>query len=227
MKPVLFKILVLSAGVFLLLIEPGSVAARGGGGGGGGRVGGMGGGRAASRTSVSGGGLGGGGSRMASRPNSRSAGGLGSNKKVAEGNIHRSRAASRVQSDPKAFGSALRSIAQGIKPGTSTGGNKSFRDIADKTGNGQLAGKAVRGVGGELGHRLEGADVGALRNNLSPERDQAMANRQQYWDKWVTDHQGKVTTFRSERNQEWGNINNFRKSQNVAASFNDAQWNNY
>jgi hypothetical protein len=74
---------------------------------------------------------------------------------------------------------------------------------------------------------LQGADAGQLRNNLSPERNQAIANRQQYWDKWGKENQGKLTNFRSNRSQEWGSINNFRKNQNVAGSFNNAQWNNY
>ena len=235
-------------------------------GGGGGRVAGMaGGGRAANRPSVSGGGFGGGGSRTVSRPKSNSAGILAPNKNVAGGNINRSQAASKVQSRPKGSGSALPSFAQGKKPGTGARGNKSLPDIADKTGSGQLAGKAqgakggklqgaqggqlagkIQGAqvgalagggaiagglanahGGELRARLQGADAGQLRNNLSPERNQAIAHRQQYWDRWSEDHQGKLTNFRTNRSQEWGNINNFRKNQNLAGSFNNPQWNNY
>ena len=296
----LFKVfVVLSAAIFLLMIENESFAARGGGGraggggggrggggghavsrgggGGGGRAGGMGGGGRASgsRPAVSGGGYGGGGSRTVSRPDSSRAGGLAPNKNVAGGNINRSQAASKVQSRPKGSGSALPSVAQGKKPGTGAGGNKSFPDIADKTGRGQLAGKAqgakggqlagkvqgpqggqlagkvqgpkggqlagnFQGIkagaaagglanvrGGDLGSRMQGSDAGQMRNNLSPERNQAVANRQQYWDKWGKDNQGKLADFQSNRGQNWSNINDFRKNQNLAGNFNSPQWNNY
>ena len=94
-------------------------------------------------------------------------------------------------------------------------------------GGGAIARGLANANGGELGRKLQGTDAGQLRNNLSPERNQAIANRQQYWDKWVKDNQGKLTNFLSNRSQEWGNINNFRKNQNVAGSFNNAQWNDY
>jgi hypothetical protein len=196
---------------------------------------------------------------------------------VAGGNINRSQVSSKVQSRPKGSGSALPSVAQGKKPGSGAGSKKSFPDVANKTGSGQLAGK-VQGAkggklqatqgrqlssklqgahggqlagkmqgfnagalaggatiagglanihGGELGGRLQGGDTGQLRNNLSPERNQAIANRQQYWNRWSKDNQGKLADFRTNRSKDWSNINNFRNNQNLAGKFNSSQWNNY
>ena len=101
-----------------------------------------------------------------------------------------------------------------IAPGTGAGANKGFPNVADKTGGGQLAGRAqgaragqlgavaggvVVGAGlanmgrGDLGAEAIWAAVGGLggiggpggRGNFSPERNQAIANRQQYWNKLV------------------------------------------
>ena len=63
--------------------------------------------------------------------------------------------------------------------------------------------------------------------NGSPERNQAIANRQQYWDKWREENQGKSRQFQANRNKDWGGIDNFRNNQNVANSFNKPEWNNY
>ena len=312
MKRVLFRILVLGAGALVLLAQTESFAARGGGGrGGGGRGGGGGGGRTvsrgggggasrgggmggggrgggySSRPSVSGGGYraGGGQSRNVSRPSSNRQGGLAPNKNVAGGNINRSQVSSKVQSRPKGSGSALPSVAQKNRPGAGVGANKGFPNIADKTGGGQLAGKAqgarggqvagkaqgargsqlagkVQGAqggqlagkiqgsqlgavaggalaggaiggglanigGGDLGGRFQGGEGGQLRNNYSPERNQAIANRQQYWNKWSSGNQAKLADFRTNRSKDWSNINNFRKNENVAGRFNSSQWNNY
>jgi hypothetical protein len=42
----------------------------------------------------------------------------------------------------------------------------------------------------------------ALGNNLSPERNQALANRQQYWDKWGKENQGKLSNFKADRSKD-------------------------
>jgi hypothetical protein len=237
-----------------------------GGGGGASRVGGMGGGGrgggSSSRPSVSGGGYRGGGgqTRNVSRPSSNRAGGLAPNKNVAGGNINRSQVSSKIQSRPNGSGSALPSVAQRNRPGTGAGGNRGFPNVADKTGGGQLAGKAQGARGGQLagkaqgarggqlgaavaggaiggglanmgrgdlGGRFQGGEGGQLRENFSPERNQAIANRQQYWDKWSGDNQGKLADFRTNRSKDWSNVNNFRKNENVAGRFNSSEWNNY
>jgi hypothetical protein len=94
---------------------------------------------------------------------------------------------------------------------------------------GMLAGGALAAQGGQLGGRLEGGNLGERANNFSPERNQAIANRQQYWDKWRGDNQGKLGDFQANRNKDWGGIDNFRNNQNLANSFNinKPEWNNY
>jgi hypothetical protein len=258
MKSASFRMLACLAGAFLLVSESGSLAAHGGGGrhggggggravsrgggGGGGRVGGIGGGGRsahASRPSVSGGGYGGGGSRVASRPSGSHAGGMVPRKSVSGGNINRSQAASKIKSPSKGTGTGLPSVAQGKKPGAGTGGNKSFPDLAGKTGGGQLADKVQGAKGGQLAGKVKGAQGGQLAgkmqgdnqgrfgNNPSPERNQALANRQQYWDKWGKDNQGKLSNFKADRSKDWSGINNFRKDHNVVGNFNKPEWNNY
>jgi hypothetical protein len=282
------RMLAYLAGALLLVSESESLAAHGGhgggggghaggrggggghaasrGGGGGGRVGGMGGGgRSAqvSRPSVSGGGYGGGGSRVASRPSSSHAGGMVPRKNVSGGNFNRSQAASKIKSPSQGTGTGLPSVAQGKKPGAGAGGNKSFPDLAGKTGGGQLADKVQGAKGGQLAGKVQGAqggqlvdkvqsakggqlagkiqgaqggqfagklqgdNQGRLGNNLSPERNQALANRQQYWDKWGKDNQGKLSNFKADRSKDWSGINDFRKDHNVVGSFNKPEWNNY
>jgi hypothetical protein len=92
---------------------------------------------------------------------------------------------------------------------------------------GALAGGALAAHGGQLGGRLEGGNLGERANNFSPQRNQAIANRQQYWDKWRGDNQGKLTNFQANRSKDWGGIHNFRNNQNLANSFNKPEWNNY
>src|SRR5271165_351259 len=92
---------------------------------------------------------------------------------------------------------------------------------------GQLAGKVQGAQGGQLAGRLQDSNAGQLGKNFSPERNQAIANRQQYWDKWGKDNQGKLSDFRANQGKDWNNINNFRNNQNLAASFNKPEWNNY
>jgi hypothetical protein len=103
----------------------------------------------------------------------------------------------------------------GAQPGTLAGG--------------MLAGGALAAQGGQLGGRLEGGNLGERANNFSPERNQAIANRQQYWDKWRGDNQSKLGDFKANRNKDWGGIDNFRNNQNLANSFNvnKSEWNNY
>jgi hypothetical protein len=79
---------------------------------------------------------------------------------------------------------------------------------------------------GNLGDRLQGGDRGQL-GNRSPERNQAIANRQQYWNKWSGDNKGKITDFRNNRSKDWSNIDNFRKNEKVGNRFNNQQWNDY
>jgi hypothetical protein len=61
-------------------------------------------------------------------------------------------------------------------------------------------------------------------NNFSPLRNQAIANRQQYWDKWRGDNQGNLANFKANRSKDWGGINNFRNNQKLANSFNKPEW---
>ena len=90
-------------------------------------------------------------------------------------------------------------------------------------GGGDLVGRLQ---GGDLGGRFQGGDRGQL-GNRSPERNQAIANREQYWNKWSSDNKGKVADFRNNRSKDWSNINNFRKNENVGNRFNSQQWNDY
>jgi hypothetical protein len=227
---------------------------RGGGGGGGGahRVGGMGGGGrvgGSNGSSVSRGGYGagGGGQKTASRTTNNRSGGLAPNKNIDRGNLNKSQAESKFQNRSKGSASALPSVAQGKRAGSGMAGNKGFPDVSAKAGTGQLAGKVQGSKGGKLqgaqggqfggglaniregdsGGRLQGGGTGQLRNNLSPERNQAIANRQQYWDKWGKANGGKLSDFRTNRGKDWSNINNFRKNENVAGRFNSSQWNTY
>jgi hypothetical protein len=205
-------------------------------------VGGMGGGGRsahASRPSVSGGGFGGGGSRAVSRASASRAGGMVPKKNVSGGTINRSQAASKIKSSSKGTGTGLPSVAQGKRPGAGAGGNKSFPDLAAKTGRGQvankvqgakggqLAGKVQGAQGGQLAGKLQGDNQGRLGNNISPQRNQAIVNRQQYWDKWGKDNSGKLSQFKTDRAKDWSGIHNFRQNQNVANSFNKPEWNNY
>jgi hypothetical protein len=164
------------------------------------------------------------------------------NRNVAGGNINRSQASSKIQSGLKGSGSGLPSVAKGNRPGAGAGGNKEFPNIADKTGGGQLAGKGQGarggqlagkvqgGQGGQFAGKIQGSQLGAVaggelggRGNFSPERNQAIANRQQYWNKWSSDNQGRLNDFRTNRS----NINNFRQNENLGNRFNSSQWNNY
>src|SRR5271165_5643762 len=92
---------------------------------------------------------------------------------------------------------------------------------------GQLAGK-VQGVqGGQFADKLQGGNAGQLGNNFSPQRNQAIADRQQYWNKWGNDNQGKLSNFQANRSKDWSGISNFRNNQNLANSFNKPEFNNY
>jgi hypothetical protein len=227
-----------------------------GGGGGGGRAGGMaGGGRSsahAGRPAVSGGGFDGGGSKVASgHSGSNRSGGMVPKQNISGGNIHKSQSASRTKSPSKGTGTGLPSVDQGKKPGGGAVGNKGFPDVGAKTGGGrvadrgqgakggqladkvqagkggQLAGKGQGAQGGQFAGKWQGGNQGSLGNSGSPQRNQAVANRQQYWNKWGKDNKGKVSQFQANRSKDWGGINNFRKNQNVANSFNKPEFNNY
>jgi hypothetical protein len=112
-----------------------------------------------------------------------------------------------------AQGGQLASKRQGAQAGTLAGG--------------MLAGGALAAQGGQLGDRLGGGNWGERANNFSPERNQAITNRQQYWDKWRGDNQAKLGNFQANRTKDWGGIDNFRNNQNLANSFNKPEWNNY
>ena len=92
---------------------------------------------------------------------------------------------------------------------------------------GGLAGGALGGQGGDLGGRLQGGNLGQRGENFSPQRNQAVANRQQYWNNWSKTNQGRVNDFKTNRNKDWSNISNFRNNQNVANRFNKGDWSNY
>jgi len=114
-------------------------------------------------------------------------------------------------------GSQLGAVAGGaLAGGVLSGGHGNI-------GGGDLGG---RFQGGDLGGRLQGGDRGQL-GNRSPERNQAIANRQQYWNKWSGDNKGQIADFRNNRSKDWSNINNFRKNENVGNRFNSQQWNDY
>ena len=204
MKRVLFRILVLGLGALVLLAQTESFAARGGGGRGGGGaeavVEAAEGARSAAvvaeaaaaraveweeadagvdqqpafgvgrRLSA-----GGGQTRNVSRPSSNRAGGLAPNKNVAGGNINRSQASSKIQSRPKGSGSALPSVAQGNRPGTGAGGNRGFPNVADKTGGGQLAGKAQGARGGQLAGKVRAVRVAGCRQAMGAVAGGALA----------------------------------------------------
>jgi hypothetical protein len=114
-------------------------------------------------------------------------------------------------------GSQLGAVAGGaLAGGVLSGGHGNI-------GGGDLGGRVQ---GGDLGGRLQGGDRGQL-GNRSPERNQAIANRQQYWNKWSGDNKGQIADFRNNRSKDWSNINNFRKNENVGNRFNSQQWNDY
>ena len=92
---------------------------------------------------------------------------------------------------------------------------------------GGLAGGALGGHGGNLGGQLQGGNLGQRGENLSPQRNQAVANRQQYWNNWSKANQGRVNNFQANRSKDWSNISNFRNNQNVANRFNQGDWSNY
>jgi hypothetical protein len=117
---------------------------------------------------------------------------------------------------------------QGINAGSALAGGALAGGLAGglagNIGGGDLGG---RFQGGDLGGRLQGGDRGQLGNNLSPERRQAISDRQQYWNKWSGQNQGKIADFRNNRAKDWNNISNFRNNGNVGNRFNSDQWNNY
>jgi hypothetical protein len=118
-------------------------------------------------------------------------------------------------------GSQLGAVAGGTLAGGLAGG--ALSGGLGNIGGGDLGGRIQ---GGDLEGRLQGGDRGQL-GNRSPERNQAIANRQQYWNKWSGDNKGKIADFRNNRSKDWSNINNFRKNENVGNRFNSQQWNDY
>ena len=114
-------------------------------------------------------------------------------------------------------GSQLGAVAGGALAGSALSGG------LGNIGGGDLGGRLQ---GGDLGGRFQGGDRGQL-GNRSPERNQAIANREQYWNKWSSDNKGKIADFRNNRSKDWSNINNFRKNENVGNRFNSQQWNDY
>jgi hypothetical protein len=211
----------------------------------------------ASRPAVSGGGYGGGGSKVASRSNSGNrTGGMVPKSNVSGGNINRSQAASKINSKGtgtglpsvaqgkrsgagaggnkgfpdvggKTGGDRVADRAQNAKGGQLAGKGGQLAGKGQSAGGSQFVGKLPAAQGGQFAGKLQGDNQGRLGNNGSPQRNQAVANRQQYWDKWGKDNQGKVSQFQANRNKDWGGINNFRKNQNVANSFNKTEFNNY
>ena len=141
----------------------------------------------------------------------------------------------------KTGGGQLADKAQGAKGGQ-LAGKVQGGQMADKVQGakgGQLAGKVQGAQGGQLAGKLEGAqggqfagklqgdNQGRLGENFSPQRNQAVANRQQYWDKWGKDNQGKLSNFKADRSKDWSGINNFRNNQNLVNNFNKPEFNNY
>jgi hypothetical protein len=118
-------------------------------------------------------------------------------------------------------GSQLGAVAGGALAGGLAGG--SLSGGLGNIGGGDLGGRLQ---GGDLGGRLQGGDRGQL-GNLSPERRQAISDRQQYWNKWSGENKGRIADFRNNRSKNWSNINNFRKNENLAGKFNSSEWQNY
>src|SRR5262249_56323147 len=104
----------------------------------------------------------------------------------------------------------------------SAGGRRGRGGMGGAGGSGGAGGIGGGGGGGGAGGSGE---VGG-RGNCSPERSQAIANRQQYWNKWSGDNRGKINDFRANRSKDWSNINNFRKNENLGNRFNSSQCNN-
>jgi hypothetical protein len=132
----------------------------------------------------------------------------------------------------KTGGGQLADKVQGAKGGQLAGKVQGAQggqlaDIVQSAKGGQLAGKVQGAPGGQFAGKLQGDNQGRLGNNLSPERNQALANRQQYWDKWGKDNQGRLSNFKADRSKDWSGINDFRKDHNVVGSFNKPEWNNY
>ncbi len=128
----------------------------------------------------------------------------------------------------KGSGGQLAGKAQGV------GGGQLSGKLPAAQG-GQLANKVQGAQGGQLSGKLQGAragqiadrDEGQIANNNSPQRNQTMANRQKYWNKWGSENRGNISNFQANRSKDWSGISNFRDNQNVAGSFNKPEWKNY
>ena len=83
---------------------------------------------------------------------------------------------------------------------------KNFRAAGEHAAFPNVSGKG----GGELAQRAQGG-----------------AANQQFWNNWSKQNEGKLANFQASRNKDWNNINEFRKTQNVTASYNKPEWNNY
>ena len=83
---------------------------------------------------------------------------------------------------------------------------KNLRAAGEHTGFPSVSGKG----GGELANRAQGATA-----------------NQQFWNDWSKQNEGKLANFQASRTKDWNNINEFRKTQNVAAGYNKPEWNNY
>ena len=135
-----------------------------------------------------------------------------------------------------AQGGQLAGRVQGAQGGQLGGRLQGAGAVAGGVAGGALAGGLAGGAlgghlggaqGGELGGRLQGGNLAERGNNFSPQRNQAVANREQYWNKWSNDNQGKLNNFRTNRDTNWNNISNFRTNQNVANRFNKSDWSSY
>jgi hypothetical protein len=92
------------------------------------------------------------------------------------------------------------------------------------------SGVASRPSSSRAGGLVPNKNVGGgngVASNLSPRPNQAIADRQKYWDKWGKNNQGQLAHFRTNRGKDWNNINNFWNRRNPSDTFNKAAWNNY
>jgi len=129
-----------------------------------------------------------------------------------------------------AVGAGLANLGGGNLGGRGDlGGAGGLGSVGGPGGVGGLGGVGGPGGGGGLGGVGGPGGVGGLGGggNFSPERNQAIANRQQYWNKWSGDNKGKLSDFHANRSKDWSNINNFRQNENLGNRFNSSQWNSY
>jgi hypothetical protein len=68
----------------------------------------------------------------------------------------------------------------------------------------------------------------AWSKNRSPQWHQAVANRQQYWNRWTNDNRAQLQRFQSTRGQQWNQIAHWWNGRNVPQTMHsDPSWNTF